>query len=112
VLPTSDVTIASPFVASYIASDHELQLDLGVHGVVVAERMLLLPAVDPLPQASRREDSVSSARGYSRVSLGSNLLRVADDSGCARARFFEISAGSMSMGWMNFARGANSASLP
>ncbi len=53
--------------------------------------------------------SVSSAR-YSAVSLATMFFASPTIGMCA-GTFLEISAGSMSM-WMNFARGANSDSLP
>ncbi len=60
-------------------------------------------------QPSRRVESVSSAR-YSRVSLG-RIFLASPTIGMWAGTFLEISAGSTSM-WMNFARGANSDSLP
>ena len=56
-----------------------------------------------------REPSAFSAL-YSRVSFGSTSLASPTIGMCA-ATFLEISAGSTSM-WTNFARGANSESLP
>ena len=53
--------------------------------------------------------SESSAR-YSAVSFGTMFFASPTIGMCA-GTFFEISAGSTSM-WMNFARGANSDSLP
>ena len=47
---------------------------------------------------------------YSITSLASTL-RASPTIGMCAGTFFEISAGSTSM-WMNFARGANSESLP
>ena len=60
-------------------------------------------------QPSSRVASESSAR-YSAVSLG-RMFFASPTIGMWAGTFFEISAGSTSM-WMNFARGANSESLP
>ena len=60
-------------------------------------------------QPSRRAGSAAVAR-YSAVSFGRMLL-ASPTIGMWAGTFFEISAGSTSM-WMNFARGANSESLP
>ena len=58
--------------------DHALRLDLGVLGVLVAERVLLVPAVDPLPPAVE-----AGGVGLQRAVLGRQLrqdaLGVADD---------------------------------
>ena len=56
-----------------------------------------------------RSESVSSAR-YSLSNRGMTL-RASPTIGMCAGTFLEISAGSMST-WTNFARGANSASLP
>ena len=60
-------------------------------------------------QPSSRVGSESSAR-YSAVSFG-RMFFASPTIGMWAGTFFEISAGSTSM-WMNFARGANSESLP
>ena len=60
-------------------------------------------------QPSSRVASAPSAR-YSAVSLG-RMFFASPTIGMCAGTFFEISAGSTSM-WMNFARGANSDSLP
>ena len=59
--------------------------------------------------SSSRALSVSSAR-YSAASLA-RMFFASPTIGMWAGTFLEISAGSMSM-WMNFARGANSLSLP
>ena len=81
--------------------DHELRLDLAVlAGARSGAGAPPASARSCFHQASRREESVCSAR-YSRVSFGSTCL-ASPTIGMWAGTFLEISAGSMSM-WMNFA---------
>ena len=89
--------------------DHVLRLDLGVGGVLVAERVALLPdpnARPPLLQPRRLCGQRAVLGGQP-----GTMLRASPTIGMCAGTFLEISAGSMSM-WMNLARGANSESLP
>ena len=90
--------------------DHELRLDLGVGRVLVAERVLLLPAADPLPPLVEA-GALGALGAVLAGQLRQHVLARRRRSGCGRGRSCEISAGSTSM-WTNLARGANSLSLP
>ncbi len=59
--------------------DHVLRLDLAVGAVLVAERVLRLPAVDPAPPVIEPRRCRRSSARYSTTSFASTLLRVADD---------------------------------
>jgi hypothetical protein len=73
------------------------------------ERVLRAPALDALPPGvePRRVGLLGAILGEE---PGEDVLRVADDRDVGGTTL-EISAGSTSM-WTNFARGANSESLP
>ena len=90
--------------------DHELRLDLLIGRVLVVQRVLLLPAAGSAPTSRRGAIASASSARYSRVSFGSTFL-TSPTIGMWAGTFLEISAGSTSM-WTNFARGANSLSLP
>ena len=90
--------------------DEELRLDLGVGRVVVAQRVLGAPAARSAPTTPPAAPGRAPSARYS-VTSRPRMFFASPTIGMCAGTFLEISAGSMSM-WMNFARGANSESLP
>ena len=107
--PTSEARMQSPPRRLVERLDEVLRLDLVVRRVVVAQRVLGLPRSSRSHQPASRAGSGPTAR-YSLISRARTFL-ASPTIGMWAGTFLEISAGSMSM-CTNFARGANSASLP